>query len=136
MNGGSNGDLYLIIDVELNPNFERNGADLHTSLILTYPQAVLGTETQIKTLDGTLEKISVPAGTSHGQILKIKGKGMPKINSALKSTGDLYAHVYVEIPTKLTEKQRDLIKQLAEEMKAPVSADEPGFFDKVKNLFK
>ncbi|MDY6428901.1 MAG: molecular chaperone DnaJ [Synergistales bacterium] len=129
-NGGPAGDLYLIIDVGLDANFERNGADLHTTLILTYPQAVLGTEAEIKTLDGTLEKISVPAGTSHGQILKVKGKGMPKVNS--KSRGDLYAHVFIEIPTKLTDKQRELIKSLADEMKAPVSENKSGFTDWLK----
>lgn len=136
INGGPSGDLYLVIDVELNPNFERNGADLHTSLVLTYPQAVLGTEAKIKTLDGTEENISVPAGTAHGHVLKIKGKGMPKINAVLNNTGDLYAHVYIDIPKDLTEKQRELIKALADEMKAPVIENEPGFFDKFKNLFK
>ncbi len=135
-NGGSAGDLYLVIDVEHNPNFERDGADLHTTLILTYPQAVLGTEAKIKTLDGTEETITVPAGTSHGQVLKLKGKGMPKLNAVLNSTGDLYAHVFIEIPTQLTDRQRELIKSLADEMKAPVSENEPGFFDKFKNLFK
>ncbi|MBR0094648.1 MAG: J domain-containing protein, partial [Synergistaceae bacterium] len=100
-------------------------------LVLTYPQAVLGTETDIKTLDGKIEKISVPAGTSHGQVLKIKGKGMPKINS--KSKGDLYAHVFIEVPTKLTDKQRDLIKKLAEEMEAPVSENKTGFTDWLKS---
>ena len=130
-NGGPAGDLHLIIDVGLDANFERNGADLHTSLLLTYPQAVLGTDAEITTLDGKKEKISVPAGTSHGQVLKIKGKGMPKINS--KSTGDLYAHVFIEIPTKLTDKQRDLIKSLADEMKAPVSENKTGFTDWLKD---
>ncbi|MBQ9420113.1 MAG: molecular chaperone DnaJ [Synergistaceae bacterium] len=129
-NGGEPGDLYLVIDVGLDPNFERDGKDLHTTLVLTYPQAVLGTEAEIKTLDGTLEKISVPAGTSHGQVLKVKGKGMPKINS--RSKGDLYAHVFIEIPTKLTDKQRGLIKSLADEMKAPVTETKQGFADWLK----
>ncbi len=131
-NGGQSGDLYLIIDVEVNPDFERDGADLHTTLLLTYPQAVLGTDTKIKLLDGTMETVTVAAGTQHGQVLKLKGKGMPRLNSALKTTGDLYAHVYIEIPKKLTDKQRELIKSLADEMQAPVSVDEPGLFDKFK----
>ena len=136
VNGGSPGDLYLVIDVEVNPDFERQGADLHTSLLLTYPQAVLGTEAEIKTLDGTIEKITVPAGTSHGQVLKLKGKGMPKLNSVRNATGDLYAHVFIEVPTKLTDKQRELIKQLADEMQAPVSENKAGFTDWLKNLIK
>jgi len=132
-NGGEAGDLHLIIDVGLDANFERHGSDLHTSLLLTYPQAVLGCETEIKTLDGKTEKISVPAGTSHGQILKVKGMGMPKVNS--KSTGDLYAHVFIEIPKKLTDKQRELIKSLADEMKAPVNENKTGFTDWLKDKF-
>ena len=137
VNGGPAGDLYLIINVEVNPNFERDGADLHTSLILTYPQAVLGTDAKIKTLDGTEETLTVPAGTQHGQVLKIKGRGMPRVNSALKSTGDLYVHVYVEIPRKLTDKQRELIKSLADEMKAPVTdGEDSGIFGKFKKWFQ
>lgn len=134
VNGGPAGDLYLIIDVEINPNFERDGADLHTSLILTYPQAVLGTEAKIKTLDGSEESLTVPAGTQHGHVLKLKGKGMPRVNS--KSSGDLYVHVYIEIPKKLTEKQKELIKSLADEMKAPVSEDDSSFSSWFKGLFK
>lgn len=136
INGGDSGDLYLVIDVEVDPRFERDGADLHTSLVLTYPQAVLGAEAKIKTLDGTEESITVPAGTSHGQVLKLKGKGMPKMNSKSNASGDLYAHVYIDVPAKLTDKQRELIKALAEEMQAPVNESEPGFFDKFRNLFK
>ena len=136
INGGPAGDLYLIIDVEIHPDFERDGADLHTTLILTYPQAVLGTEAKIKTLDGTEETLTVPAGTQHGQVLKLKGKGMPRVNSPLKVTGDLYVHVYIEIPKNLTDKQRELIKSLAEEMKAPISDGESGIGGWFKKVFK
>ena len=136
INGGPAGDLYLIIDVEINPDFERDGADLHTTLILTYPQAVLGTEAKIKTLDGTEETLTVPAGTQHGQTLKLKGKGMPRVNSPLKVTGDLYVHVYIEIPKKLTDKQRELIKSLADEMKAPISGEDSGILGKFKRWFQ
>ena len=134
LNGGPAGDLRLIIDVEVHPNFERDGADLHTTLILTYPQAVLGTEAKIKTLDGSEEIITVPSGTQHGQTLKVKGKGMPRVNS--KAVGDLYIHVGIEIPKKLTDKQRELIKSLADEMKAPVSNDDSGIFGKFKKWFQ
>ena len=133
-NGGPAGDLYLVVDVELNPDFERDGADLHTTLVLTYPQAVLGTEAKIKTLDGTEEIITVPSGTQHGQVLKVKGRGMPRVNS--KAVGDLYVHVYIEIPKKLTDKQRELIKSLADEMKAPISDEDSGILGKFKRWFQ
>lgn len=135
LNGGANGDLYLVTDVAPDKNFERDGADLHTPLILTYPQVVLGSEATVKTLIDGDEKINVPAGTSHGQVLRVKGKGMPKLNRP-NSRGDLYAHVFIDIPSKLTDKQKALITELAKEMDAPVGTNEPGFFDKVKNLFK
>lgn len=133
INDGPSGDLYLMIDVEKHPDFDRDGPDLHKNLILTYPQAVLGTTAKINTLDGSVTEINIPAGTYQGQVFKVKGKGMPKINS-LNAKGDLYAHVYVEIPKQLTEKQRELIKALADEMKTPVNSEQ-GFFEKVKNLF-
>ncbi|MBR1656931.1 MAG: molecular chaperone DnaJ [Synergistaceae bacterium] len=135
VNGGPAGDLFLIIDVELHPEFERDGADLHTTLVLTYPQAVLGAEVKIKTLDGTEENITVPSGTTHGQVLKLKGKGMPRVNS--KTVGDLYAHVYIDIPKKLNDKQRELIKALADEMEAPVITEEDsGILGKFKRWFQ
>ena len=133
INGGSAGDLFLVIDVEPDLNFERHGKDLHTKLLLTYPQAVLGAEVDIITLNNGTEKIKVPAGTPQGEILKLSGRGMPVLNNP-NSKGDLYAHVFIDVPTKLTDKQRELIKNLADEMKAPVN--EEGFFDKFKNLFK
>lgn len=132
-NGGSPGDLYLVADVEINPDFERDGADLHTTMLLTYPQAVLGTEATIKTLDGSEEILSVPSGTQHGQVIKVKGKGMPRVNS--KAVGDLYVHIYIEIPKKLTDKQREIIKTLADEMKAPVSEKDSGIAGWFKGLF-
>ena len=135
VNGGPAGDLYLVTDVAANERFERDGADLHTRLVLTYPQAVLGTETEIETLIDGREKIAVPAGTVHGHVLKVKGKGMPRLNRA-RSRGDLYAHVLIDIPEKLTDRQRELITELAKEMKAPVGTGEaPGLFEKVKKLF-
>ncbi len=133
LNDGPPGDLYLMIDVEKHPDFERDGPDLHMNLILTYPQAVLGTSVNVKTIDGNGAEIDIPSGTYHGQVFKVKGRGMPKLNS-LNAKGDMYVHAYVEIPKQLTEKQRELIKALADEMKTPVNS-ETGFFDRVKNFF-
>ena len=134
VNGGPNGDLYLVTDVTPDKRFERDGADLHTTLILTYPQAVLGTEVEVDTLLDGKTKVSVPPGTPHGHVLKVRWMGMPRLNRQ-RSRGDLYVHVFVDVPTKLTDKQRKLITELAGEMEAPVGTGEPGFFDKVKKLF-
>lgn len=134
VNGGPQGDLYLLIDVKPDKTFERDGADLHTRLLLTYPQAVLGAEVEVSTLIDGVEKIGVPAGTSHGQVLKVRGKGMPRLRGP-RGRGDLYVHVYVDIPSKLTDRQRELITELAGEMKTPVGSGGPGLFEKFKKLF-
>lgn len=133
-NGGSPGDLFLVIDVEAHKDFERDGGDLHSRLVLTYPQAVLGTTVEIATLIDGKEKIEVPSGTTHGRVLKVKGKGMPRLRGP-RGRGDLYMHVFIDIPSKLTEKQKTLVEELAKEMQVPVSQHEEGFFDKFKKLF-
>ncbi|MFC2594651.1 MAG: DnaJ C-terminal domain-containing protein [Fretibacterium sp.] len=135
VNGGPQGDLYLLIDVKPDKAFERDGADLHTRLLLTYPQAVLGTEVEVSTLIDGVEKIAVPAGTSHGQVLKVRGKGMPRLRGP-RGRGDLYVHVFIDIPSRLTDRQRELITELAGEMKTPVGSGEPGLFEKFKKLFE
>ncbi|RRD65006.1 molecular chaperone DnaJ [Fretibacterium sp. OH1220_COT-178] len=134
VNGGPQGDLFLLIDVEPSKDFDRDGADLHTRLLLTYPQAVLGAEVELATLIDGVEKVEVPAGTAHGQVLKIRGKGMPRLRGP-RGRGDLYAHVLIDIPSRLTDRQRELITELAGEMETPVGAGEPGFFEKFKKLF-
>ena len=135
VNGGPQGDLYLLIDVKPDKAFERDGADLHTRLLLTYPQAVLGAEVEVSTLIDGVEKIGVPAGTSHGQVLKVRGKGMPRLRGP-RGRGDLYVHVFIDIPSRLTDRQKELITELAGEMKTPVGSGEPGLFEKFKKLFE
>lgn len=133
LNGGSSGDLYLVVDVEPHKVFERQGADLHRRLVLNFPQAALGTSVEVETLiDGT-ERLEVPAGTSHGQVLKLRGKGMPRLRGA-RGRGDLHCHVILEVPSKLTERQRELLSELAEEMETPVapSSEGPGLLDKAR----
>ena len=134
LNGGPHGDLFLVLEVERHDDFERDGGDLHSRLVLTYPQAVLGTSMEIQTLIDGKEKIDVPAGTAHGRVLKIKGKGMPRLRGA-RGRGDLYIHVFIDVPSKLTDKQKGLILELAKEMKVPVGTGEEGIFDKFKKLF-
>ena len=90
---------------------------------------------EVETLIDGVEKIDVPSGTSHGQVLKVKGKGMPRLRGP-RGRGDFYCHVIIDVPTKLTDRQRDLLSQLAQEMQTPVSSETPGFFEKVKKLFK
>jgi molecular chaperone DnaJ len=132
-NGGPSGDLFLVLEVERHKSFERDGGDLHSRLLLTWPQAVLGTSVEIPTLIDGMEKIDIPPGTTQGRVLKVKGLGMPRLRGA-RGRGDLYVHVFIDVPSKLTDKQRSLVNELAHEMKVPVSSEE-GIFDKFKKLF-
>jgi molecular chaperone DnaJ len=134
LNGGPQGDLFLVLEVEGHADFERDGGDLHSRLTLTYPQAVLGTSMEIQTLIDGKEKIDIPAGTAHGRVLKVRGKGMPRLRGP-RGRGDLYIHVFLDVPAKLTDKQRELILELAKEMKVPVIKGEERMFDKFKKLF-
>jgi len=134
VNGGPNGDLFLAVTVKTDKNFERDGGDLHRRLYITYPQAVLGAVVEVETLiDGT-EKLNIPPGTTHGSRFKIKERGIARLRGA-RGRGDLYVHVFVDIPQKVSEKEKQLISELANEMKVSVGAGEEGFFDRFKRFF-
>ena len=134
VNGGPKGDLFLVLSVESHEKFERDGGDLHTYLTLSYPQAVLGAAVEVDTLIDGRENVGVPACTEHGRVLKIKGKGMPRLRGA-RGRGDLYDHILIDVPTKLTDKQRTIIESLAKELGETVEHKEEGLFEKVKKLF-
>ena len=133
-NGGPHGDLFLVMDVEKHKDFEREGGDLRSRITLTFPQAVLGASLEIPTLIDGYEKIEIPAGTSHGRVFKVKGRGMPRLRGP-RGRGDLYVQVAVDIPKKLTDKQKALIQELAREMDTPINTGEGGILGKFKKLF-
>ncbi len=111
--GGPTGDLYILVRVRPDQRFEREGADLSCPLQVPVTTAALGGEIQAPTLDGGSAKVSVPVGTQTGQQLRLRGKGMPKLNA--RGHGDLYLQVFVETPLRLTRKQRKLLEEFAEE---------------------
>ena len=133
-NGGAKGDLFLVIKVKPDKVFERDGGDLHRRLYITYPQAVLGAVVEVGTLIDGMERLSIPPGTTHGSKFKIKDLGITRLRGA-RGRGDLYLHVFIDIPQKLSEKERQLISELANEMKVSVGAPEEGLFDRFKKLF-
>jgi len=106
------GDLYLKINVLKHPVFERKGNDLHTNVKVDVFTAMLGGKAQVKTLDGTTLSLTIPPGTQPDQKIRLSGRGMPKLRKP-KEKGDLYVHVKVKIPKKLSEKQRKLIEEAA-----------------------
>jgi molecular chaperone DnaJ len=133
-NGGPTGDLYVVLDVKEHPFFERRGADLYCTIPVSVTQAALGTELQVPGLNGE-EKLKIPEGTQSGAVFRIKGKGMADPRGGGK--GDLYYHVRVLTPTKLTRDQRKLLEQLAATMKVENKPAErnSSIFDKVKDIF-
>jgi len=111
-NGGPDGDLYITVHINPHPLFKRNENDLTMDLNLDLYTAVLGGSVLIKA-PGKSMKVNISRGTPNGKLLRIKGLGMPVYGSENKF-GDLYANVHVNIPTRLTEKEIELFKQLAE----------------------
>ncbi len=133
-NGGPAGDLYVVLEVKEHTFFERRGADLYCTIPLSIAQAALGTELQVPGLNGE-EKLKIPEGTQSGAVFRIKGRGLADPRGGGK--GDLYYHVRVMTPTKLTRDQRRLIEQLGATMKVenkPADRNS-SLFDKVKDIF-
>jgi molecular chaperone DnaJ len=133
-NGGPSGDLYVVLEVKEHPFFERRGSDLYCTIPLSIAQATLGTELQVPGLNGD-EKLKIPEGTQSGSVFRIKGKGLADPRGGGK--GDLYYHVRVLTPTKLTREQRKLMEQLGYTIQVenkPADRDS-SIFDKVKDIF-
>ncbi|MEM0053073.1 MAG: molecular chaperone DnaJ [Nitrososphaeria archaeon] len=111
-NGGRPGDLYIGIRIAPHKHFRREGDDIFYMLEISFPQAVLGTEVTIPTLDGNTT-IRIPPGTQPGETIRLHGKGMPRLDR--RGRGDLIVEVNVTVPKKLTPRQRELIQELAKE---------------------
>jgi molecular chaperone DnaJ len=133
-NNGPAGDLYVVLEVKEHPFFERRGADLYCTIPLSIAQASLGTELQVPGLSGE-EKLKIPEGTQSGAVFRIKGRGLADPRGGGK--GDLYYHVRVLTPTKLTREQRKLMEQLGYTIRVdnkPADRNS-SIFDKVKDIF-
>ena len=111
-NGGESGDLYVIIHVKQHPQFVREGDDLWHIAMINYPQAALGSEITVPTLDGPTI-IKVHPGTQVGEVFTLKGKGMPRFRGY--GRGDLNVRVGISVPEKLTASQKSLLEQLGKE---------------------
>jgi molecular chaperone DnaJ len=131
-NGGPPGDLFVVIKVAEHPIFERHDSDLHCTLPVNIAQAALGATVDLLTFDG-LQSVKVPEGAQPGSRVRLKSLGMPHINSS--GRGDLYVHLDVVVPGKLTREQRRLLEQLREVLPAENEPAEKGLLDKVKDYF-
>jgi molecular chaperone DnaJ len=130
--GGTAGDLYIVVRLKKHSMFERDGADLYCDMPITFPQAALGAEVDAPTLGGRV-KIKIPAGTDNGKVFRLRGKGVPDIR--VNRTGDLFVRVNVAVPKKLTRKQEELLRQFAGEAGDDVYPERASFLDKAKQFW-
>ena len=128
--GGTAGDLYVVIHVAEHEQFERQGSNLYEAVPITFTQAALGAEIFVKTLDAE-EKLKIPMGTQTGTVFRLKGKGMPALGG--RGRGDLFVSATVITPTTLTREQRRLLEQLADVENKDL--EDKGLVDKVRDIF-
>jgi molecular chaperone DnaJ len=135
MNGGPAGDLYVVVSLRPHAVFQREGADLHCEMPIGFATAALGGEIEIPTLDGHA-KIKIPPETQTGQVFRLRSKGIRPVRGSV--TGDLYCHVAVETPVKLTPRQRELLREFEAINEKDPGAHNPrakSWMDKVKDFF-
>jgi molecular chaperone DnaJ len=135
-NGGPSGDLYVEIHIKPHAVFQREGDDLHCEMPISFSKAALGGEIEVPTLTGKVS-FTVPEGTQTGKTFRLKGKGVKGVRSGY--AGDLFCHVVVETPVKLTDKQKDLLREFersTNEGGAKHSPQSKGWMDKVKDFFE
>ncbi|MBP1914832.1 molecular chaperone DnaJ [Lederbergia galactosidilyticus] len=131
--GGPAGDLYVVFHVKNHEFFERDGDDIYCEMPITFAQAALGDEIEVPTLYGKV-KLKIPVGTQTGTTFRLRGKGVPNVRGY--GTGDQHVQVKVITPTKLTEQQKQLLRDFAELSGNIPDEQHESFFDKVKRAFK
>jgi molecular chaperone DnaJ len=130
--GGTAGDLYVVLHVRDHKVFKRDGDDLICEVPITFPQAALGADIDVPTVNGKT-KVRIPTGTQSGTVFRVKGKGVKNVQGY--GTGDLLARIVVEIPKKLTLTQRAKLEEFADACDADVHPESAGFFTKAKDFF-
>jgi molecular chaperone DnaJ len=132
--GGPPGDLYVFITVEPHPVFERDGDDLLLDLPITFPEAALGCKKDVPSLRDHTCRIAIPEGTQNGKVFRVKGEGFSNVHGAGK--GDLLVRIFVETPSKLSSKQKELLEQFAG-MEGPNNQPKiKSFLEQIKGFFK
>jgi molecular chaperone DnaJ len=136
--GAPNGNLYVVVHAKEHEYFKRRDNDIILDITINVAQAALGDKITVPTVDGDVE-LTVPAGTQTGKVFRMRGKGVPRLRSdgSNSGRGDQLVYVQVEVPTKLTDEQRDLFEQLAETLGRDIKpqANGRGFFDRVMDFF-
>lgn len=134
MHGGPRGNLYVLIHVEPHPKFRREDDHIICEEEISFTQAALGAHIEVPTLEGKV-KLKIPAGTQTGKLFRIPGKGMPNVHGY--GRGDLYVRVTIVVPKKLSDEEKELLRQFAALRQEPVeNGKNSSFFEKVKKGFK
>ncbi len=136
MNGGPPGDLYVEIHIKKHPVFQRDGDDLHCEMPISFAKAALGGDIEVPTLSGKAA-FTIPEGAQSGKTFRLRGKGIKGVRSGY--AGDLFCHVVLETPVKLTERQKELLRdfeKLTTEGGAKHSPQSKSWKDKVKDFFE
>jgi molecular chaperone DnaJ len=130
--GGRTGDLYIFVSIRQHKLFEREGSNIHCEVPISFVTATLGGEVDVPTIDGQKATVKVPAGTQFGQILKLRGKGMPVVRGTTR--GDMLVHTNIETPTNLTERQKEILQEFdRDSVSSPKSNS---FFSKVRDFLQ
>ena len=135
VNGGPTGDLYVVIHLKPHAIFQRDGANLHCEMPISFSTAALGGEIEVPTLDGSA-KMKIPAETQTGSVFRLRGKGIKPLRSS--DYGDMMVHVVVETPVRLTEKQKELLREFEVSTQADAGKHSPknkSWVDKAKDFF-
>lgn len=131
--GGPAGDLYVFINVEPHDIFEREGNDILLDLPISFSEASLGCKKEVPALLSHVCRISIPEGTQNGKIFRVKGEGFPNVHGQGK--GDLLVRIFVEVPTHLSERQKELLREFGSLEDPANMPKRKGFVDKIKDLF-
>ena len=128
--GGPRGDIHVLFEVGEDPRFERDGEDLYTEVLVTYPQLVLGSEVSVPTVTAHVA-LQIPAGTQSGHIFHLRGRGLPRVNAG--GTGDLHVRVQLWTPDRVTDEERQILARLAQlQPGVPADGRGKGFWAKMK----
>jgi molecular chaperone DnaJ len=131
--GGPSGDLYVAIKIRPHPQLVRRGTELFHELPITFPQAALGATLTVPTVEGS-EEVEIPSGVQAGHEIRLRGKGVPRLRGA--GRGDLHVVVNVVVPTKISKRERELLREL-DEIGEPAQLPKGGgsVFDRLRDLF-
>ena len=133
--GGPRGDLYVAITINAHPIFERDGINVLCEIPISFVSAALGSKIEVPTLDGKVQ-MNIPAGTQSGAVFRLRDKGIVRMRGGTNNKrGDQLVKVKIEVPKKLSIKQKELLKEFGDISHEESHPEHKGFFEKVRELF-